>query len=132
MPSGGRKMRLGDKCRGCKVILDENNSWLKGEYIQTRCKSCYLDKRDSVPSRSKEARNAQWIQWKYGITIEEYNEKSEKQGNVCAVCKKTGTRKLVVDHDHSTNAIRDLLCEKCNTALAMVNDDDYLLLELVM
>lgn len=126
-----RRKQLGDKCKDCQTIINENNAIYKQDYLQTRCKDCYFVRRDSVPSRTYDARNAQWIQWKYGISIEEYNKKFKQQNNVCAVCKKTGSRRLVIDHDHATGKIRDLLCEKCNTALAMVNDNDILLLDLV-
>jgi Recombination endonuclease VII len=40
-----------------------------------------------------------------------------KHGDHCAMCKKPGSafsKKLSVDHNHKTNAIRGLLCYRCN------------------
>lgn len=56
----------------------------------------------------------------------------EKQNGVCAICKKpetakkqsgNGIKRLSVDHDHTTGAIRGLLCMYCNTALGKFKDD---------
>lgn len=61
----------------------------------------------------------------YGITPERYAEMLRQQGMVCAICRKpetargkTGeTYQLAVDHDHTTGAVRGLLCRGCNTTL---------------
>jgi hypothetical protein len=62
---------------------------------------------------------------KYGITVEKYDELLIKQNSVCAICgnpetakSRTGNiRLLSVDHDHTTGAVRGLLCVSCNTAV---------------
>jgi len=60
----------------------------------------------------------------YGLTEEDYNLIAEQQGNVCAICKQLDPHtKLVVDHDHKTGEVRGLLCNKCNRALGVFNDD---------
>lgn len=41
---------------------------------------------------------------------------AERQGHCCAICREAG-RRLVVDHDHETGAVRGLLCVPCNSAL---------------
>lgn len=53
----------------------------------------------------------------------------EKQNNVCALCEracKTGTN-LAVDHCHTTNRIRGLLCAACNRAIGNFQDSPTLL-----
>ena len=107
--------------------------YLKGLYLQTRCKECFYKRSNNQPSRTKEARKAQYVNWKFGISIEEYRRKEELQLKGCAICKlPCGTgRELAIDHDHKTNIIRDLLCGRCNTVLGLVNDNELLLMDLM-
>lgn len=64
----------------------------------------------------------------YGITIEEYDQMLLKQGGVCAICKQPpGKRRLAVDHCHTTQNIRSLLCTTCNVGLGSFKDDPKLL-----
>lgn len=69
----------------------------------------------------------------YGLTLEQFNEKLESQGNVCAICRSNNTRDkhgvMAVDHCHSTGKIRGLLCFKCNSALGNFDDNKQLLIE---
>lgn len=67
---------------------------------------------------------------KYGIGLDEYNEKLAGQRGACAICerKNNGARRLAVDHDHDTGAVRGLLCNPCNTVLGLMSDNPLLLL----
>lgn len=61
-----------------------------------------------------------WIRIKerYGLTKKEYEKMLENQGGVCALCGGVnGGKHLVVDHDHTTEVVRGLLCGGCNQAL---------------
>lgn len=51
------------------------------------------------------------------------------QGGVCKICLRPPApdRRLSVDHDHRTGAIRGLLCQQCNTLLGQVDDSQELL-----
>lgn len=55
----------------------------------------------------------------------EYKNLFIKQDNKCAICGRPFNDKLrgFVDHDHTSNVVRGLLCTKCNTMLGMANDD---------
>lgn len=76
-----------------------------------------------------EARRAFHMKQRFGLTMEEYAKMLHSQNYVCGICFKkqvagknlNGT--LAVDHDHKTGKIRGLLCQKCNTALGMFNDE---------
>jgi hypothetical protein len=58
---------------------------------------------------------------KYGLTKETYNDMFDNQKGLCKICKQNLT--LVVDHCHSSNVVRGLLCNMCNVGLGCFNDD---------
>jgi Recombination endonuclease VII len=72
-----------------------------------------------------------YLRWRYGITLAEYEALLAEQGGGCAICGATdpgsNRRYLFVDHDHSTDLIRGLLCANCNLALGKFRDDPSLL-----
>ncbi|MFJ4093458.1 endonuclease VII domain-containing protein [Kitasatospora sp. NPDC089913] len=53
----------------------------------------------------------------YGLTSEEYSLLLAAQGGRCAICQETRRGNLAVDHCHTTEAIRGLLCNRCNGQL---------------
>jgi DNA repair exonuclease SbcCD ATPase subunit len=61
---------------------------------------------------------------RYKITVEEFDRMLADQNGCCAVCGDafTSTKHCHIDHDHSTQAIRGILCRDCNHALGNVRD----------
>jgi hypothetical protein len=79
--------------------------------------------------RNKDRYRSNTLLKMYGITLIQYNAILEAQGGVCAICKKechTG-RNLAVDHCHTTNKVRGLLCGHCNQAVGKFQDDPDLM-----
>ncbi|MFJ9413080.1 endonuclease VII domain-containing protein [Streptomyces sp. NPDC101227] len=74
--------------------------------------------------RRKEAAHASHVANVYGLGHRDYDRLKELQGGVCAICQRaTGaTRRLSVDHDHQTGAVRGLLCRPCNNMLGHGRD----------
>jgi hypothetical protein len=74
--------------------------------------------------RRREAAHEKAVQRTYGLGEGEYARLYEFQGGKCAICQRaTGkTRRLSVDHDHATGAVRGLLCRPCNTLLGRAGD----------
>ena len=55
---------------------------------------------------------------RYGITMEQWDEMYAWQKGLCAICSiPLEDKKTQVDHDHDTNAVRGLLCTRCNLVL---------------
>ena len=101
-------------------------------YRRPTCKTC-CNKDAKLwtknnPDKVKVSRRKARLKVKYGIVPSEYDSMANSQGNKCYICRKEHTRRpLNVDHCHSTGKVRKLLCDKCNMALGLVNDDVELL-----
>ncbi len=84
-------------------------------------------------NKNPEAIQNKYLKYKYGLTLEEYNELLVKQNGLCAGCFKPETRhdhrtgkirKLAVDHKHDeTKKVRGLLCGSCNMAIGFLEDN---------
>lgn len=74
-------------------------------------------------AHASQASRASQVERTYDISREEYAALLEWQGGRCYICgEKPRARRLAVDHDHRTNAVRGLLCSSedwgCNKTLA--------------
>lgn len=79
--------------------------------------------RDANPEAAA-AKGVKWNLGRYGLTLDLYIEMAQVQNGVCKICKRTnGKKRLCVDHDHKSGKTRSLLCDKCNTALGLVNEE---------
>lgn len=73
-----------------------------------------------------------------GITQEIYDQMFFFQAGRCWICSAepathegSPDKLLIVDHDHTDGTVRGLLCQKCNKALGLFNDDLSLLVQAV-
>lgn len=63
---------------------------------------------------TRQRRNAQ-LRRTYGISLDDYEQMLSGQHGKCAICtREPGARPLHVDHCHTTNRVRGLLCHQCN------------------
>lgn len=68
------------------------------------------------------------LRTRYGITLEQFEEVLEAQGNVCAVCKKPD-KVFCLDHNHKTLKFRGIVCLNCNLrVIGGARDKDELLI----
>ena len=116
-------------CSGCDMILPV------GEFSCTttkrgnmrysgHCKSCYSNMRITRQYHHKATAK------RYGITVDDYNQMLAEQNGACAICKcPPTTKRLAIDHCHTTGKVRGLLCGPCNVSLGQFRDDPRVLLE---
>ena len=90
----------------------------------TECKSCACArvKRTHDPDRARDRHYRR----NYGISLADFNRMVLSQGSRCACCG-TDTpggkhNQWMVDHDHVTGVVRELLCKDCNIVLGLVED----------
>lgn len=100
-------------------VLARNKAWAqKNPEVGTRLSREW---RHRNPDKTRDAR----MKYKYGLSLVEYNLLLETQKGVCAICFKTGFRRLSVDHHHATGKVRGLLCDSCNVALGLLGEDQF-------
>lgn len=117
----------------------------RGEYVpRTLCKECSKAAVREHNAKHSERRAAEAREYHrlnphvnrrsqlkrlYGITLETYDEMLAEQSGACAICGGTCAtgRALAVDHNHTTGAVRALLCGACNKALGLLRDSPSLL-----
>ena len=101
-------------CGCCGKSLPRTSEYFPGKLeVPTANRKCYA-------CRNQYSREANY-QVKYFITVEEYNKLLEEQGGVCYICG--SDYKLVVDHDHTSNKVRKILCDACNRALGFFREN---------
>lgn len=80
--------------------------------------------RDSHPLRARAWERRSHLK-QYGLTVETFAALLRSQSGGCAACGGPPNGKgntFHVDHDHSTGAIRGLLCHNCNAALGLLKE----------
>ncbi len=104
-----------------------------------RCKECDNKARQkwaaSNPERSHLSQRQRNLKHRFGVDLEWYEEQFKKQNYSCAICetktnKTAGERQFwnfSVDHCHESGKIRGILCNNCNRALGLFQDNPELL-----
>jgi len=82
-----------------------------------------------VPVKTEREKLSRRLQRTYGLTVEQYDQMLEQQGGVCGICgvppnhiRNHGKALLCVDHQHTTQRVRGLLCHTCNVGLGLFAD----------
>lgn len=86
---------------------------------------CATDHR-AFKKAQKERNHDRMVQTVYGLAPGDYERLLAAQGGTCAVdgCRANGkSKKLAVDHDHSTGEVRGLLCGRHNQLIGYHRDD---------
>ena len=135
-------------CPACgkdKLITEFNKSKVRKDGHDWKCRQCkksyYQENKEKINKKSKidyqqnkdHYKNI-FLKTKYGISLDEYNEKFQEQNGCCAICgrhQSTLIKTLGVDHDHISKEIRSLLCQKCNFLLGNADENIHVLLSAV-
>lgn len=87
-------------CAGCQSFRDDEDFGKSA----TTCRAC-----------SSAKSHAAMVGKVYGLAPGDYERLLEAQGGRCAICRaRPRSKRLAVDHDHKTGAVRGLLCSRCN------------------
>lgn len=69
-------------------------------------------------------RRAYDLERRYGLSLEEYEEMLDSQKSRCIICGEAHRNddRLHVDHRHSDNSVRGLLCRRCNIMIGQARE----------
>lgn len=142
-PLPGETVKVCSRCRAAKTLdefsLSRKATATTNAVYRSDCKTCCSERAmewfRTHPERTSATKRRANLA-RYGLTPEKYDSILSDQGGVCAVCRNPPTSKdrwgvLVVDHDHSTGAVRGLLCHSCNRALGLLGDDVKILKRMI-
>jgi hypothetical protein len=113
------------KCSKCKDIKPLDGFYrckITTSGRDSHCKECdgkaAREYRNNNPEKMKQIYRESRLKSKYGLSESKLNELMDSQNNKCNVCLMpfTETRRVCVDHCHSTDIVRGLLCDNCNRA----------------
>ena len=118
---GKRSVR---KCLNCGETFLELDIKIREGGGKFCSSECYHEFRKKNAFDSREREKIYQKKHRYGLTEEEYKDLFHRQNNKCAICgcEFDENNKGFVDHSHTSNRVRGLLCTRCNTLLGMAND----------
>jgi hypothetical protein len=123
-------------CNESKSLDDFHNAKANKDGKVTRCKPCVkqlnLEWQAKNPEKARSAwrtaeaksrDNLQSRARKYGLTKQELQVLIDQADGKCEICGRKPFRWLVVDHCHNTQIVRGMLCEGCNQAIGLFQED---------
>lgn len=121
------------QCIDCGKILPLSEFYRAyKDNVRGECKRCNMlrNRRWSEKNMDRSKGHSRKHQLsRYGLTSEDCDRMYEAQNGLCAICNTPGKngKRLAVDHDHGTGAVRQLLCTSCNMGIGYFRHDTGLL-----
>lgn len=129
---------LYSKCKNCQNFINGQIRRRRAEREGREYREWPKTEEERAWRRRRAAKR--WnLQNKFGISIEQYEEMLEEQGDCCAICGRSAeefAHGLAVDHDHACcpgqscgKCVRALICSPCNTSLGGFQDSQEILMK---
>ena len=114
IPNFHTNMKTCSRCRETKELDSFSKRSGRPSGVQSKCKDCERE------VRRQYYKPHEFMRRKFSLTEDQYDDlmKNEK----CQICNVELIKKCI-DHCHTTNKIRGVLCNNCNTALGLVGDN---------
>lgn len=129
-------MKTCSKCDKEKVISEFAKNPSSKSGLSNKCRECF---NAQVRARyTKDDRRRHHLRYKFGLSLEQYEQMIEDCDARCPACKRQSTD-LHIDHDHRCcsgksscgKCIRGLLCGPCNRALGLLQENEEAILGLL-
>ena len=126
MPKAVGKYKVCSKCGKKKRVSEFGKNKQTTSGISSWCKLCKCEDaklfRKNNPELAKEQGRKLKLKFRYGLTLDEYDQMFNEQNGVCAICgqkeivinKFGNVKRLSIDHNHKNGKVRQLLCNRCN------------------
>ena len=111
-------------CKECKAAMTRSYNEKNREDVRGRQRA-----RNKTP-QGRRATRSNNLKAKFGISVQEFDQRFRAQDRCCAICKrrrKTKEKSFALDHNHSTGSLRGILCHSCNRALGLADENTRLL-----
>lgn len=128
----GHKDGYTSECKCCNLKKRKKNRLKLSErtrkyYYKNRKNELAKQKKRRTTPEGQEYYRKFWVKYRYGLSSEDWQEIFDRQNGCCPICgihQSKLNQSLSVDHNHKTNEIRGLLCNKCNLAMGFLNVDE--------
>jgi hypothetical protein len=119
-------LKICSKCKINKKNSEFNKHSKTVDKLQPYCKPC--QKTTSHEYHKTKGANKQ-LKLKYNISMADKEKMIARQGFACSICRNSfdNPRSTHLDHCHTTNQIRGILCNRCNHGIGQFKDSPELL-----
>jgi len=110
-----------------------NRKWLEKPENKQKSKDWQKEyrQRPDVKEKRREYNRVDALMRKYGITLVQFNDILKKQEFICPICSTKlnmeRRKEIHVDHCHTKNIVRGVLCQRCNILLGHAKDSREIL-----
>jgi hypothetical protein len=108
-------------------MLSKSSAYHKGNREKL---NAYVRQRYAASREIRAKRSAHYAKHRHerncknhGISVAEFDAMLKRQNGACGICERPFQHTPHIDHDHATNTVRGLLCNKCNLGLGHFEDN---------
>lgn len=122
-------MKLCNKC-GLHKPADKKNFTASDGYLCSPCNECRntsrRERKRANPEKYKRGERLRSVKFEYGLDekgLSALERKSQGRCEICATPFSDLPRAADIDHCHTTQKVRGMLCSNCNTGIGLLKDD---------
>jgi len=104
------------------MVSDATKQWAAGTRLSDRIERRRIELETRHKARASQWRKSRILAVQHGISraaADRLLYARDGPGAACEICGTTD-HPLVIDHDHSTGAVRGILCSRCNLNLGII------------
>lgn len=103
-------------------------STLSTEQLAQRALDLKINRKND-PVGTKTNKRKHRLKSQYGITPQQWDDMHKAQEGACAIC--LSVEKLFIDHNHTTDIVRELVCQACNFAIGQARENPTILYSMI-